>query len=216
MNKKIKSFWQTFRQSIGLTLVMMVMCGLLFPLTLTGLASLIFPHQASGSTVEVDGKVIGVENVGQEFTQNYFLWGRPSAYHYNVYKEDESGKPVYLNGEAFIGLSSGSANYAPSNPNLTNRVSLDMAKFLELNPSVEAKDIPSDLLTASGSGLDPHISLQAAMIQVPRIEKASGISANQIEQIISHHTEKQLFGLLGEETVNVLLVNKEIASTMNQ
>ncbi|MGF3227285.1 K(+)-transporting ATPase subunit C [Facklamia sp. P12932] len=216
MNKKTNSFWQDFRQSLGLTIVMMVVCGLFFPLVLSGLSSLIFPHQAAGSTVEVDGKVIGVQNVGQEFTQDYFLWSRPSEYHYNVYKEDTNGKAYYLDGEEFIGLSSGSANYAASNPDLAKRVSMDMKKFLDKNPTVTAKDIPTDLMTASGSGLDPHISVQAAEIQIPRIEKASGISANQLESIIAKHTQPKALGIFGEEAVNVLLVNKEINQMMKK
>ncbi|MCR8969915.1 K(+)-transporting ATPase subunit C [Facklamia sp. 7083-14-GEN3] len=216
MNKQKISFWQDFRQSLGLTLVMMVVCGLVFPLVLSGLSSLIFPHQASGSTVELDGKVVGVQNVGQEFTQDYFLWSRPSAYHYNVYQEDANGQARYLDGEEFGGLSSGSANYAASNPDLADRVSMDIEKFLKKNPTVSVDEIPTDLMTASGSGLDPHISLKSAMIQVPRIEQASGISANKIEEIIKNHTQQKMLGLFGEETVNVLLVNKDIASNMNK
>ena len=179
-----------------------------------GVSQVIFPRQAEGSLIRVDGKVVGAETIGQEFTEDYYMWGRPSAYHYNTYTEDENGNLVYSDGTEFAGVSSGSNNYAPTNEALTERVENDMEKFLERNPEVKAEDIPTDLLTASGSGLDPHISPESAQIQIPRIAEASGLSEEKVEEIVSEHTEGKTFGVFGEETVNVLLVNIDIAEEM--
>ena len=187
---------------------------LLFPLLLTGLSSVLFPHQANGSLIEVDGQVVGAEHVGQEFTQDYYLWGRPSAYHYNTYYEDEEGNQTYSDGSEYAGLSSGSNNYAPSNPALTERIEADLETFLAKNPDVSVEDIPADLLTASGSGLDPDISPESAEIQVPRIAKASGLSEDEVREIIARHTEGKFLGIFGDETVNVLGVNIDIAMAM--
>ena len=101
--------------------IVLLICGLLFPLLLTGLSK-VFPSQAAGNLVTVDGQVVGAKNVGQEFTEDYYLWGRPSAYHYNTYVEQEDGTQTYNDGSEFAGLSSGSNNYAPSNPALKERV----------------------------------------------------------------------------------------------
>ena len=164
--------------------------------------------------VEVDGKVLGAEHVGQEFVSDCYLWSRPSAYHYNVYTEDENGVRHYLDGSEFAGLGSGSNNYAATNPQLTERVEKDLADFLAKNPSVRAEEIPTDLLTASGSGLDPDISPEAAEIQVPRIAAASGLSEKAVQEIIDRHTSGKLLGIFGEDTVNVLRVNLDLAQAM--
>ena len=202
------------RQTVIVTVVLMLSCGLLFPLLLTGLSSLIFPNQAGGNLIEIDGKAVGAKYVGQEFTEDYFMWSRPSAYHYNVYVEGEDGTQYYNDGTEFPGIGSGSNNYAPSNPALVERVEADIQNFLKKNPEVKRKDIPTDLLTASGSGLDPHISPASAEIQIPRIVEASGLSEDQVRDIISRHTSGKLFGIFGEDTVNVLEVNIEIAQAM--
>lgn len=142
------------------------------------------------------------------------MWSRPSAYHYNVYVEGEDGKLYYNDGTEFPGIGSGSNNYAATNPALTERVEADIEAFLEKNPGVNREDIPTDLLTASGSGLDPHISPASAEIQIPRIAEASGLTEEEIEDIVSENTQGKVFGVFGEETVNVLKVNIEIAQRM--
>lgn len=214
MKDSVKSFLHNARQAVLVTVVLMVICGFLFPCVLTGLAGVIFPHQAGGSLIEVDGKVVGAENVGQEFTEDYYLWSRPSAYHYNVYVEDAEGNQTYRDGSEYPGLSSGSNNYAPSNPALTERVEADLENFLAKNPDVKREDIPTDLLTASGSGLDPHISPASAEVQVPRIAKASGLSEDTVRELIAQNTQGKVLGIFGEETVNVLETNLAIAQEM--
>lgn len=210
----MKEILRNARQAITITIVLLVICGLAYPLALTGVSQVIFPKQANGSLITVDGKAVGAETIGQEFTEDYFLWGRPSAYHYNTYEEDAEGNRYYSDGTEYTGVSSGSNNYAPSNSVLTERVAADMENFLAKNPGVSAEDIPADLMTASGSGLDPHISPESAQIQVPRIAAASGLSEDEVQRIVDAHTEGKTFGIFGEETVNVLLVNIDIAEEM--
>lgn len=214
MKKSLKETLHGARQTVVVTVVLMLVCGLFFPLLLSGLSALIFPHQANGSLVEVNGEAVGAQHVGQEFTADYYMWSRPSAYHYNVYVEGEDGKQYYNDGSEYAGLGSGSNNYAASNPELAARVEQDIAAFLEKNPDVRREDIPADLLTASGSGLDPHISPVSAKIQIPRIAQASGLSEAQLSEIVAQHTEGKLLGIFGDDGVNVLLVNMDIAQAM--
>ena len=210
----MKEFLHGTRQAVSVTVILMLICGLLFPCLLTGLSSVLFPHQAGGSLITVNGTAVGAEHVGQEFTQDCYMWSRPSAYHYNVYTESEDGRKYYNDGTEFGGLASGSNNYAPSNPALVERVEADMEAFLAKNPDVEREDIPTDLLTASGSGLDPHISPASAQIQLPRIAQASGLSEESLQEIVERNTTGKLLGVFGEKTVNVLKVNIEIAQAM--
>ena len=210
----MKEFLHGMRQAVLVAVVLMLICGLLFPCLLTGLSSVIFPHQAGGSLITVNGTAVGAEHVGQEFTQDCYMWSRPSAYHYNVYTESEDGRKYYNDGTEFGGLASGSNNYAPSNPALTERVEADIEAFLEANPDVKREDIPADLMTASGSGLDPHITPASARIQIPALAAASGLSEEELERIVEDNTEGKLLGVFGEETVNVLGVNLDIAKAM--
>lgn len=202
------------RQSVCVTLVLLVLCGLLFPVVLSGLSAVLFPHQAKGSMVTAEGTEVGAAHVGQEFTEPYFMKGRPSAYHYNTYYEDAEGNQFYNDGTEFAGLSSGSNNYAASNPELHKRVEQDMETVMAQNPGVEREDIPADLVTASGSGLDPEISPASAALQIPALADASGLSEAQLEQIVADNTKGKLLGVFGEETVNVLGVNLDIAQAM--
>ena len=202
MNASQKCFWSGVRQAVSVTLILLFLCGFAFPVVLTGVSSVVFPWQAAGSLVEVDGAVVGATHVGQEFTKDCFMKGRPSAYHYNTYTEDANGNRYYSDGTEFGGLASGSSNYAPSNPALAERVEADMEAFLAANPGISREEVPADLMTASGSGLDPHISPEAAAIQIPALAKATGLR------------EEELLGIFGEQTVNVLGVNVEIARAM--
>lgn len=214
MKETMKELLRHTKQALGVSVVLMLVCGLLFPLLLTGLSTVLFPHQAGGSLIEINGKTVAAENVGQEFTEDYYLWSRPSAVHYNVYTENADGSKTYQDGTEFNGIASGSNNYAPTNPELEKRVEKDMAYFLEKNPEVKPEDIPTDLMTASGSGLDPHISPKAAEIQIPRIVEASGLKEEQVREIIANNTDGKLLGVFGEETVNVVKANIEIGTAM--
>ncbi len=213
-NSSKKKFGKTLRNALSITLVFLVVCGLGFPLLLNGISAVVFPDQAAGSLATADGEPVGSVNVGQDFTEDYFMKCRPSAYHYNTYTIDEDGKEYYNDGTEYAGLSSGSNNYAPSNPELAKRVEKDIDSFLKDNPGVKKEDIPTDLLTASGSGLDPHITPASAKVQIPAVAKAAGLSEEELEKIVSDNTKGKLFGVFGEETVNVLGVNLDIAKAM--
>ncbi|MDN6770922.1 MAG: K(+)-transporting ATPase subunit C, partial [Lactococcus sp.] len=161
-----------------LTVTFMIICGIGYPLLVTGLGQTLFPYQANGSQIKENGKVVGSALIGQAFTESTYLKGRPSGVNYNTYTAAEKENGHYL------GVASGSENLAPSNPDLKKRVAQDMARFLDQNPTIKKQAIPTDLLTASGSGLDPHISPESAKIQVPEIAKASKISEKKLYQLI--------------------------------
>ena len=133
---------------------------------------------------------------------------RPSAVNYNTYSEEQLENGVYG------GVASGSNNYAPSNPDLVARVEADIEAFLEENPHLSANDIPTDLMTASGSGLDPHITPESAKIQPTKLVETTGLSMELLEEIVENNTENKLFGIFGENRVNVLGVNIDIAKHM--
>ncbi|WMI79788.1 K(+)-transporting ATPase subunit C [Anaerotignum sp. MB30-C6] len=204
----MNGFVYYIRKGVLVSLVLLFICGLGYPLLMTGVAQVVFPHQANGSLISADGKVIGSELIGQDFTKDYFLKCRPSTVSYNTYTKEDLERGSYST------VGSGSQNFAPSNPQLVERVKKDMESFLEKNPSIKMEDIPTDLLTASGSGLDPHISPQAAEIQLESIAKASGISIEKLEKIVIVNTTKKTVGIFGENTVNVLKVNLAIAKEM--
>ena len=185
MKDVMREMLYSVKQAVLVSVVLMLICGLLYPCVMTGLSALLFPDQANGSLLTVEGKAVGAANAGQEFTQNCYLWGRPSAYHYNTYVEGADGKQYYQDGTEFAGLASGSSNYGPSNPALAERVEADMTAFLQKNPTVAREEIPTDLLTASGSGLDPHISPAAADVQVARIAAARGIAEQEVREVIA-------------------------------
>ncbi|SCJ50510.1 potassium-transporting ATPase subunit C [uncultured Clostridium sp.] len=190
------------------SVVLLLLCGIMYPLLVTGISQLLFPNKANGSIINVNGKEVGSELVGQDFTDERFMKCRPSAVNYNTYTEEEKKDGTYT------GVSSGSDNYAPSNPELITRVKEDMDEFLKNNPDVTKEDIPTDLLTASGSGLDPHISPESAKVQIPALAKSTGLSENELQEIVDNNTKDKFLGVFGEKTVNVLKVNLEIAKRL--
>lgn len=201
------------KKSILVSCVLMILCGLIYPAFMTGVSQLAFNKKANGSIIVVDGKEVGSELIGQKFTNPKFFKGRVSYIDYNTYTEldtklDEDNKAKYS------GVGSGSENLAPSNKALQERVKKDMEEFLKANPKVKAEEIQADLLTSSGSGLDPNISPKSAKIQIPAVSKASGISEKELEKIIDKHTEGKSLGIFGEPRVNVLKVNIEISSRL--
>lgn len=206
----IKRFLIPLRTALVFTIVMFVLCGLVYPFLVTGLGQLIFPSKANGSMIYVDDKAVGSSLIGQDFTDPRFMKCRPSAVSYNTYTKEEKEDGTYG------GVSTGSNNFAPTNPKLAERVQADMEAFLLQNTTIQKEDIPTDLLTASGSGLDPHISPESAAIQLAAISEHSGLSTETLEEIVKNNTTGKLLGVFGGETVNVLGVNLEIAEALEQ
>ena len=206
----MKRLFNKLKTPFKLSLVMFVICGLIYPTLMIGLSQVIFPHQANGSLIEMDGKVIGSELVGQDFTDERLFHCRPSAVNYNTFtqNEKESNEQVLP--------SSGSENLASSNPKLEKRMNDDVEEFLQENPTIKREDIPADLITASGSGLDPHISVDAANVQIDRVSKNTHISKDVLKKLIKDNTENKLFGIFGEEKVNVLQLNLSLIREIRQ
>lgn len=205
----MKTLWSALR----ISLVFLIIGGLLYPLAMTGMAKILFPKQAEGSMLNYKGKPVGSELLGQAFTDMRFFHGRISSVAYNTYTKadtipDKNGKTAYG------GVASGSANLAPSNPDLVKRVHQDLAEFLKTHPGVNQEQIPTDLLTSSGSAVDPHISPAAAQIQVPAIAQATGISEGDLEKLVAEYTEGRQWGIFGEPRFNVLKANLEIAKRL--
>lgn len=191
-----------FIQALSVGLVFVVICGFAYPMLVLGIGQLAFHKQANGSMIEVDGKVVGSELIGQDFRDNRFFHGRVSAVNYNTFAADTPS--------ANMVPGSGSANYAVSNKDLEKRIKTDVDTFIKDNPDVSEKDLPADLFTSSFSGLDPDITPSSAEVQVGRIVKATGISEDKIEQIIRDNTAARDLGLFGEKRVNVLKANLAI------
>ena len=178
------------RISVVILALFTLLTGLIYPLVVTGIAQLVFPHQANGSLIEKDGKVLGSALIGQPFTDPKYFWGRPSA-----------TSPFPSNAAA----SSGS-NLGPANPSLEEIVR-DRVEVLQAADPGNKAPIPVDLVTASASGLDPHISVAAARYQVPRVARERGLSEEQVGLLVEQNTEGRQFGVLGEPVVNVVNVN---------
>ena len=184
------------RPAFFMLLIFTVITGVVYPLVVTGIAQIAFPHQANGSLIIIDGKAYGSELIGQQFDDPKYFWGRLSAtgaFPYNAF-----------NAETLTG-SSGS-NYGPLNPALMEMVQARVDALKAADPD-NTLPIPVDLVTASGSGLDPHISIAAASYQVHRVATARGLDEAQVKSLVEKYTEGRQFGFLGEPRVNVLLVN---------
>jgi K+-transporting ATPase ATPase C chain len=174
--------------AIKLTLVCIIVFAVIYPLTIWGIAYVIAPNHGNGEVVTQNGKVVGYALIGQSFTQDKYFNGRPSAVGYNA-------------------AGSGGSNKGPANPEYLASVKLAIDTFLLKNPSIKKSDIPVELVTASGSGLDPDISPKAALVQIPRIAKARNISEDKLSKLIRVHTQPPLFGFMGPAKINVLKLN---------
>ena len=174
--------------AVRVTLVFAILTGVAYPLLVTGLAGVIFPNKANGSLVAPQGKVVGSELIGQKFTKPEYFQGRP---------------------DSFDGLASGGSNLGPTNQKLMDRVQGDAKKFRDANPAATGP-LPADLLTSSGSGLDPDISPASAEVQVVRVAAARKMSEDAVRKLVAKHTEGRQFGLLGEPRVNVLKLNLDL------
>ncbi len=178
--------------ALRFTLVTTLVFGLIYPLLVTGLSKVLFPKQAAGSLIEKDGRVMGSKLIGQSFSADKYFHPRPS----NA-------------GNGYDASASSPSNLAPTNQALIDRVKSDVSKLQQENPGVP---IPADLVTASGSGLDPEISPAAADFQIPRIAKARGISVDSLKALVARHTQARTWGIFGEPRVNVLELNLDLDS----
>ena len=182
--------WQEILPGLRIKLFMTVLLGIGYPLALTGICQVLFPHQANGSLVTAGDKVVGSELIGQNFTRPEYFQPRPSA----------------AGADGYDAANSSGSNYGPTNQKLIDRVKASIEKFRKDNPEY-TQPIPADLLTASSSGLDPHISPDSAQAQAPRVAKAREVSTDQVNRLIAQFTDDPDLGLLGEPRVNVLKLN---------
>ncbi|WP_373232825.1 potassium-transporting ATPase subunit KdpC [Cohnella sp.] len=183
--------------SFRISLALMIFCGLLYNLAVTGIAQAVMPERADGSLIyNEQGQLIGSELIGQSFNDPSLFHGRESSIGYSA---DGSGSP----------------NYAPSNTDMFDRVQLFVQNWEANNPDVPIGEVPVDLMTNSGSGLDPHISPDAAKVQIPRIAQKTGIAIEQLESLVVEYTDSRELGILGEPTVNVLKLNMALQRLMS-
>ncbi len=187
------------RPAIVLVVALTIITGLLYPLAMTGIAGAIFPWQAQGSLIEKDGKVVGSALIGQVFADDKYFHGRPSAT--NTPDPKDATKTIDA---PYNAANSGGSNLGPTNKALIDRVKGDVDKLKAENGSAP---VPQDLVTTSASGLDPHITPEAALFQVPRVAKARNMSEDRVRALVAERTEGRLLGLLGEPRVNVLALN---------
>jgi potassium-transporting ATPase KdpC subunit len=182
---------RTLMTSIKMTVVLTILTGLIYPLAITGIANVIFPHQAQGSLIERDGKVVGSELIGQTFAAPGYFHSRPSA----------------AGDKGYDASNSSGSNLGPTNKTLISTVQQRLKDAVEENPGADAHQVPIDLVTASASGLDPEISPAAADIQVARIAKARGLGEDDVRLLVRQNTRSRQLGVLGEPGVNVLTLN---------
>jgi K+-transporting ATPase ATPase C chain len=178
--------------ALRFTLLTTLVFGLIYPLGMTGLSKLLFPKQADGSLIEKNGHVVGSKLIGQTFTSDKYFHSRPSAA-----------------GTGYDAGASSPSNLAPTNQALVDRVKSDVAKLQQENPGAP---IPADLVTASGSGLDPEISPAAAAFQIPRVAKSRGLSVDSVKAAVARHTQARTWSIFGEPRVNVLELNLDLDS----
>jgi K+-transporting ATPase ATPase C chain len=187
------------RPAIVMIVAMTIITGLIYPLGMTGIAQLVFPHQANGSLIEKDGKIIGSQLIGQNFTDDKYFHGRPSATTEPDPKDATKTVPV-----PYAADNSSGSNAGPTSKALIDRVTEDAGKLHAENPSMP---VPIDLVTTSASGLDPDITPAGALFQVPRIAKARSMSEDQVRRLVADNTQERFLGIIGEPRVNVLKLN---------
>ena len=187
------------RPAIVFVVALTIITGLIYPFVMTGLAGVIFPYQAQGSMIERDGKVVGSALIGQEFTGDRYFHGRPSAT-----VAPDPNDPTKTVPAPYNAANSGGSNLGPTNKALIERVQGDVDKLKQENPSAP---VPIDLVTTTASGLDPDISPEGALFQVPRVAKARNMPEDRVRQLVDEHVEGRTLGFLGEPRVNVLALN---------
>ena len=191
--------FKEIRPALILLIALTLLTGLAYPLAITGLAAIIFPYQSQGSLIERDGKVIGSELIGQAFASDRYFHGRPSATTGPDPADPSKTVPSPYNAANSMG-----SNLGPTSKVLADRMKQDVDKLKGENPN---SSVPVDLVTTSGSGLDPDISPEAAYFQVPRVAKARSLAEDRVRQLVAASIEERTLGLLGEPTVNVLALN---------
>ena len=187
------------RPAIMMLIVLTLITGLAYPLAMTGIAVMLFPKNAEGSLIERDGKIVGSALIGQEFKSERYFHGRPS-----VTTGPDPADPSKSVVQPYNAANSMGSNLGPTNKALATRVADEVNRLKQENPDMP---VPIDLVTTTGSGLDPDISPEAAFFQVPRIAKARGLSEERLRQLVEAHIERRVLGVLGEPRVNVLLLN---------
>ena len=192
------------RPALVLLLLLSILTGLVYPLVMTGIAQVAFPWTANGSLVMRDGKVVGSALIGQSFTDPRYFWPRPSATTGPDPKDPAKTVAVPYNAAA-----SGGSNLGPTSKALVDRVAADVAR---LRPLAPGRPVPVDAVTASASGLDPHITPAYAALQIGRVAVARGLDERQVEDLVARHTEERSLGVLGERRINVLALNLALDS----
>ena len=193
----MKALKSVFPKALMIFLLFTVICGVAYTGVVTGVAQLIFPDKANGSLIEVDGKKYGCELLGQQYTDEEHMWGRIMNVDISTYK-DENGKTL---------MYAAPSNLSPASDEFEDLVAERVKMIREANPDMNETSIPVDLVTCSGSGLDPHISPAAAEYQVARVAKANDMTEDEVRAIIKQCIDGRFLGIFGEETVNVLKVN---------
>lgn len=188
------------RPALVMIVAFTAITGLAYPLAMTGLAGALFPRQAAGSLITENGTVVGSELIGQNFTSERYFHGRPSAT-----VAPDPADPSKTVASPYNAANSTGSNLGPTNPVLIDRVRADVERLKAENPG---QKVPIDLVTTTGSGLDPDISPEAALFQVPRVAKARNIAEDQLRKLVAEHVDKPLFGIIGEPRVNVLALNR--------
>jgi len=183
--------WNTIINAIKILLIVTILTGVIYPLAMTGIAQLLFPSQANGSMLVQDGKIIGSKLIGQNFSNPSYFHGRPSA----------------AGADGYDGTSSAGSNLGPTSQKLKDAVLERINNERQQNNLAKSANVPSDLVLASASGLDPHITPDAAYVQVQRVAKVRNLSPNQVRALVSEHVEGKEIGFLGEMRVNVLELN---------
>lgn len=201
----MKSVKILLKQTAMFILITTIVCGVIYPLAVTGISQLFFKEKANGSIIEVDGKQYGSKLLGQKFTEDKYLWGRVMYDNTETY-QDKEGKALYY---------AGPSNLTPASEDYRSLIAERVEAMKASNQTMTNQKVPVDLVTGSGSGLDPHISVAAAMYQVDRIATARNISPKQVEGIINQYTTGKLLGVLGERVVNVLEVNLALDGILN-
>lgn len=187
----------TMMKAFGLIIVFTLICGVIYPTAITAISQVFMKDNANGSIIEIEGKKYGSALLAQQFTSNEYMWGRVMSLDTETYTDEDGNKRVYA----------GPSNISPASDEYDALIKERIAKIKSAHPDKDDEQIPSDLVTMSGSGLDPEISLKAAKFQISRIANARGISESAVEKIVEKYTNHKFLGFLGEDTVNVLEVN---------